>query len=94
METFSALLVLCAGNWPVTGEIPSQMPETRTFDVFFDLRLNKRLVNNRKAGDLRRHRAHNTPTKNSVDDLFDYELKHQGLNKMATVWQITFSNIF
>ena len=30
---------------------------TRSFDVFFDLRPNKR-VNNGEAGDLRRHRAH------------------------------------
>ena len=43
METFSALLALCAGNSPVSGEIPSQRPVTRSFDVFFDLRLNKRL---------------------------------------------------
>ena len=43
METFSALLALCAGNSTVTGEFPSQRPETRSFDVLFDLRLNKRL---------------------------------------------------
>ena len=43
METYSALLVLCAGNSSVTGEFPSQRPVTRSFDVFFDLRLNKRL---------------------------------------------------
>ena len=42
MEIFSALLALCAGNSPVTGEFPSQRPVTRSFDVFFDLRLNKR----------------------------------------------------
>ena len=57
METFSALLALCAGNSPVTGEFPAQRPMTRNFDVFFDLRLNKRL-NNREAGDLRRHHTH------------------------------------
>ena len=39
----SALLALCAGNSPVTGEFPTQRPVTRSFDVFFDLRLNKRL---------------------------------------------------
>ena len=39
MEKFSALLALCAGNSPVTGEFPSQRPATRSFDVFFDLRL-------------------------------------------------------
>ena len=43
METFSALLAICAGNSPVTGEFPAQRPVTRTFCVFFDLRLNKRL---------------------------------------------------
>ena len=43
METFSALLALCGGNSPAIGEIPSQRPVTRSFDVFFDLRMNKRL---------------------------------------------------
>ena len=43
METLSALLAFCAGNSPVTGEFPTQRPVTRSFDVFFDLRLSKRL---------------------------------------------------
>ena len=43
LETFSALLAICAGNSPVTGEFPSQRPVTRSFDVFCDLRLNNRL---------------------------------------------------
>ena len=43
METSSALLALCAGKPPVTGESPSQRPVARSFDVFFDLRLKKRL---------------------------------------------------
>ena len=43
METFSASLALCVRNSPVTGEFPAQRPVTRNFDVFFDLRLNKRL---------------------------------------------------
>ena len=43
METFSALLAICAGNSPVPGEFPAQRPVTRSFDVFFDLRPNKRL---------------------------------------------------
>ena len=43
METFSTLLALCAGNSAVTGEFPAQRPVTRSFDVLFDLRLNKRL---------------------------------------------------
>ena len=43
METFSALLAICAENSPVSGEFPAQRPVTRSFDVFLDLRLNKRL---------------------------------------------------
>ena len=42
-KTFSALLALCVGNSPVTCEFPAQRPVTRSVDVFFDLRLNKRL---------------------------------------------------
>ena len=43
METFAALLAICAGNSPVPGEFPAQRPMTRSFDVFFDLHLLKRL---------------------------------------------------
>ena len=43
MEAFSALLAICAGNSPVSGEFPAQRPVTRSFDVFFELRLNKQL---------------------------------------------------
>ena len=43
MEIFSALLAICAGYSPVPGEFPTQRPVTRSFDVFFDVRPNKRL---------------------------------------------------
>ena len=43
METFFALLALCAGNSPVTGKFPSQRVATWSLDAWFDLRLNKRL---------------------------------------------------
>ena len=43
METFSALLAFCAGNSPVSGEFPAQRPVTRSFDIFFDMHLIKRL---------------------------------------------------
>ena len=43
METSSAILAHCAGNSPVTGEFPAHRPVARSFDVFFGLRLNKRL---------------------------------------------------
>ena len=43
METFSALLAICVGNSPVPGEFPTQRPVAWGIDVFFDLRVNKRL---------------------------------------------------
>ena len=75
MGTFSALLAPCAGNSPVTGEFPAQRPVTRRFDVFFDLRLNKRLSNNREAGDLRRHRA-----------LYDVTVMNDCITSHAHAW--------
>ena len=50
METFSVLLALCVGNSPVTGEFPSQRPVICAWINGW--------LNNREAGDLRRHRAH------------------------------------
>ena len=58
MEIFSALLAICAGNSPVPGEFTEQRPVTRSFDVFFDLRLNKRLSKKWWGWYLRRYRAH------------------------------------
>ena len=44
METFSALLAICAGNSPASGEFPAQRPVTRIFDVYFDLCLNEKTI--------------------------------------------------
>ena len=43
MEIFSALLALRVGNSPTPGEFPAQRPVTRSFDIYFDLRPDKRL---------------------------------------------------
>ena len=43
MEKFSLLLAINAWNSLVPSEFPAQRPVTRSYDVFFDLRLNKRL---------------------------------------------------
>ena len=80
METFSALLAICAGNSPVTGEFPAQRPATWSFDVLFFLYAPEQKVwlNNREASDLGRHRAyycndtferHNTPHTHDFDCL-------------------------
>ena len=58
MEAFSMLLALCAGNAPVSGEFPSQRPVTRSFDIFFDRRLNKRLSKESRRRWHKRHRAY------------------------------------
>ena len=59
METFSALLVLRAGNSPVTGEFPSQRPvDFWVLMVTLICAWINGWVNNREAGDLRCHRAH------------------------------------
>ena len=58
METFSALLALCAGNSPVPVNSPHKGQWRRA--LMFSLicaRIND-WVNNREAGDLRRHRGH------------------------------------
>ena len=75
METFSAQLAICAGNSPVPGEFPTQRPVTRSFDVFFDLRLNNGWENNGEAGDLRRYRAH-----------YDVTVMHMVLFQSTYVW--------
>ena len=54
METFSALLSLCAGNSPVTCEFPEQ--KLWCFSLICAW-INV-WENNREAGDLRRHHAH------------------------------------
>ena len=60
-ETFSALLDISAGNSLVIDEFPTQRPVTRSFDVFFGLRLNK-LLSKQSCGwwleTPSRHRAH------------------------------------
>ena len=58
METFSALLAICAGNStaPVNYPHKGQCREALMFSLIYAL-ING-WVNNREAGDLRRHRAH------------------------------------
>ena len=48
---------LC-GEFTGLGEFPAQRLVTQSFDVFFDLRLNKRLSKQPLGCDLRRHRGH------------------------------------
>ena len=58
METFSALLAICAGNSPVSGEFPAHKGQWRGALMFslICVWING-WVNNREADYLRRHRA-------------------------------------
>ena len=70
---------LC-GEFTGPGEFPAQWPVTRSFDVFFDQHLNKRLSKQPWAGDLRCHcgyhvmefksRENSTTQSNSVVSTF------------------------
>ena len=83
METFSALLVLSAGNSLVTGAFPSQRPVTRSFDVFFDLRQKKRLSKQWRRW------WFETPSRPLCRHCNDY-----GWDKLAAILQPFFSNVF
>ena len=56
VETFSALLAICAGNSSVASEFPEQTSVMRSFSLICAW-ING-WVNNREAGDFRRCRAH------------------------------------
>ena len=95
IKTFSALLALCAINSAVTGEFPSQMPVTRSFD-FFSLMCAwiNGWVNNREAGEFE------TPSRSlwrhgdvELCDLFTHILQsaslvlgHWGLSSPRCQW--------
>ena len=58
METFSALLALCAGNSPVPVNSPHKGQWCGALMFSLICAWVNDWVNNRKAGDLRRHRGH------------------------------------
>ena len=58
MQTISALLALCVGSSPVTGEFPSQRPWRGALILSLLCAWINPWVNTSEAGDLRRHRAH------------------------------------
>ena len=83
----SALLALCAGNSPVTGEFLAQRPVTPSFDVSLVCIWTNGSVNNRDAGDLRRYRAHYDVTITSIPTL-KYPLV---LNLLPSVFSLVFN---
>ena len=102
METFSALLALCAGKSLVTGEFPSQRPVKRSFDVFFHMCLNKRLSKQSwgwwfetPSPSLWRHRNEDPYAKKTVSfRLIQPELWRHGMEAffaLLVLWEEQFS---
>ena len=64
-DIFRVTGLLC-GEFTGLGEFPTQRPVTRSFDIFFDFAWINGWVNNREAGDLRRHRVHYDVTERTI----------------------------
>ena len=60
LKLFSALLAICVGNSPATGEFPSQRANNAGFDVSVTSVRISRYINIWMAGDLRIHAVHVT----------------------------------
>ena len=78
-----------SGEFPDTGEFPAQRPVTRSFDVFFDLRLNKRLSKHP------RRRWFETLSRSLwryCNVLNTFCLTHWVRNNMVVILQTIFSN--
>ena len=91
METFSALLALCEGKSPVTGEFPSQRLVTWSLDVFFNLRLNQRV--SKQSG----RRWFETPSRSlwrHCNGKHNNGIRLYTKNKMALINEISMKNIF
>ena len=83
MKSFSALLALCEMYPPEeTRWFPSKRPVTRSFDVFFDLRLNKRLSKQSRHRWLRHHRAHYDVTGMCIQNLVHMCFNSQNVTKI------------
>ena len=91
METFSALLAICAGNSSGTGEFLAQRPVTRSFNIFFICVWINGWVNNREAGDVRRYRAYYDVT---LVNFLDVWLLFTGQNLtkifVEPLWRLSF----
>ena len=78
--------------WLVTGEFPPQRPVTRSFDIFFDVGLNKRLGKPSKRWWFETHRAHYDVTVRNCDHLSTLGALHQNVCcciTEAVLWTIS-----
>ena len=95
IDTFSMLLALCEGNPSVTEGFPSQRSVTRSFDVFFDVRLNKRLKKKSRYRrfetpwrSLWRH-CNGNPTNASLTMKHHWTIRQYNSHRFAKTYDIT-----
>ena len=100
IEAHPYILATCAGNSLVADEFPAQRPVTRSFIVFFDLRLNKRFsltIITKKMTCIKNHHGVNCGTDICEESRSSWGrtgFRLYGLDKMATIMQTIFSNAF
>ena len=87
MQTFSALLDICPGNLPVPVNSPHKGQWRATFMFSLMCAWINRWVNNREAGDLRRHRAHYDVIVMSRITCLQVCHQHYGKTKYTQQWQ-------
>ena len=99
METFSALLALCAGNSPVPVNSPHKGQWRGAWMFSLISACINAWVNNREAGDLRRHRGHYDAIVMvshcfALSKQWPIVLTYLRLDKMSAISQMTYSNAF
>ena len=82
METFSALLALCAGTSPVPVNSPHKCQWRRALMFSFICASMSDWVNNREAGDLRRHCGH-----------YDVSVMVEAFSSKVANWQTPAQNV-
>ena len=82
MKTFSGHWPFYDGNSPIPGEFPSQRSVTRSFDVIFYLRLNKRLIKEWIPGEFPSQR----PVTRSFDAIFYLRLNKRLIKQWRRRW--------
>ena len=87
METFSALLAICAGIHRSPVNSP-HIGQWRGALMFFIRVCINGWVNNREAGDLRRHRVHYDVTVMTITSLSLYSTKRTSYRKISFSWSL------
>ena len=85
IETFSALMVLCWGNSPVSGDFPHKGQWRGAFVFSLICAWTNGWSNNRHAGDLRRHQVHYDVTLMCENDFADDVLHFTRFGK--DIWE-------